>query len=232
MYTYIESVTQSLLKQISDLAKNPSLFLKNPDVDFSRNRKINFKTLVGITMNSVGGTMSKELLDYFDFNVNTPTVYAYTQQRAKVLPEAFEFLFHSFTQENIRKDNTYEGYQVLACDGSNLSIASNPNEPETLQKHNQFGDTSNHLHLNALYDILNRLYVDALVQTALQYHEQRACIQMMERSQLSKVILVADRRYENYNIMAHAIRKGWKFLIRVKDINSNGIASCLNIPNK
>ena len=125
MYTYIESVTQSLLKQISDLAKNPSLFLKNPDVDFSRNRKINFKSLVGITMNSVGGTMSKELLDYFDFNVNTPTVYAYTQQRAKVLPEAFEFLFHSFTQEDIRKDNTYEGYQVLACDGSNLSIASN-----------------------------------------------------------------------------------------------------------
>ncbi len=171
-------------------------------------------------------------MDYFDFNVNTPTVSAYTQQRAKVLPEAFEFLFHSFTQENIRKDNTYEGYQVLACDGSNLSIASNPNEPETLRKHNQFGDTSNHLHLNALYDILNRLYVDALVQTALQYHEQRACIQMMERSQLSKVILVADRGYENYNIMAHTIRKGWKFLIRVKDINSNGIASGLNLPNK
>ena len=59
MSTYIESVTQSLLKQISDLAKNPSLFLKNPDVDFSRNRKINFKTLVGITMNSGGETMSK-----------------------------------------------------------------------------------------------------------------------------------------------------------------------------
>ena len=55
---------------------------------------------------------------------------------------------------------------------------------------------------------------------------------MMEHSQLSKVILVADRGYENYNIMAHTIRKGWKFLIRVKDINSNGIVSGLNIPNK
>ena len=37
------------------------------------------------------------------------------------------------------------------------------------------------------------------------------------------VILVADRGYENYNIFAHAIEKGWKFAIRVKDKNSNGI---------
>ena len=36
--------------------------------------------------------------------------------------------------------------------------------------------------------------------------------------------------YENYNIFAHAIEKGWKFAIRVKDKNSNGIASGLNLP--
>ena len=113
----------------------------------------------------------------------------------------------------------------MACDGSNLTIAPNLNDPETLWKSNQLGATGNHLHLNALYDVLNRTYIDALVQTASTYQEHRACIQMIERVTLDKVILIADRGYENYNIMSHAIEKGWKFLIRIKDVHSNGIAS-------
>lgn len=176
----IEKVTVSLENLISELARNPSLFLKNPDTDFSRNRKINFKTCVGITMNSGGCTLNKELLDFFDFDVNAPTVSAYTQQRAKILPEAFEYLFHAFTEENAQTKNLYEGYQLLACDGSNLTIAPNLNDPETLWKSNQLGATGNHLHLNALYDVLNRTYIDALVQTASTYQEHRACIQMIE----------------------------------------------------
>lgn len=232
MNSYIETVTNSLKNTISDLSDNPSLFLKNPKSDFSRSRKINFKTLIGITMNSGGCTMSKELLEYFDFNVSTPTVSAYTQQRSKVLPQAFEFIFQEFTTENINKKRLYDGYQLLACDGSNLSIATNGNDTETAWKQNQFGGITNHLHLNAFYDVLNRIYTDALVQTASEYQEHRACIQMMERSHLENIILIADRGYENYNIMAHAINKGWKFLIRIKDIGSTGIASGLQLPNR
>ena len=86
------------------------------------------------------------------------------------------------------------------------------------------------LHLNAFYDVLNRIYTDVLVQTAADYNESRACATMIDRSKLDNVILVADRGYENYNIFAHAIEKGWKFAIRIKDKNSNGIASGLNLP--
>ena len=77
---------------------------------------------------------------------------------------------------------------------------------------------------------MNRIYTDVLVQTAADYNEFRACATMIDRSKLENVILVADRGYENYNIFAHAIEKGWKFAIRVKDKNSNGIASGLNLP--
>ena len=125
MSHYIEKVTVSLENLISELARNPSLFLKNPDTDFSRNRKINFKTCVGITMNSGGCTLNKELLDFFDFDVNAPTVSAYTQQRAKILPEAFEYLFHAFTEENAQTKNLYEGYIT------NKTWASRPSESQT-----------------------------------------------------------------------------------------------------
>ena len=230
MSNYIESVTDSLKKIISDLSEDPHRFLIHPDSDFTRNRKIDFKTFVGITMNSGGCTMSKELLDFFDFNVNTPTVSAYTQQRAKVLPDAFEHLFKTFTDKNVYGGRKYHGYRLIACDGSNLSIASNSNDAETAWKSNQFGTVTNHLHLNAFYDVLNRIYLDAIIQTVSEYGEERACTEMLKRSTLDKAILIADRGYENYNIIAHAINKGWKFVIRIKDVNSNGIASALNLP--
>lgn len=230
MSNYIRSITESLTGLISGLSSNPSSFLRNPKTDFSRNRKIDFKRFIGITMNSGGGTMGKELLDYFDFNVNTPTVSAYTQQRSKVLPEAFEYLFNSFTQENMPTSNAYKGYRLIACDGSNLTIATNPNDVETAYKSNQFGTITNHMHLNAFYDVLNRIYLDTLIQTAAEYQECQACISMIDRSTLNKAILIADRGYENYNVMAHAINKGWKFVIRAKDIDSNGIASGLKLP--
>lgn len=103
-------------------------------------------------MNAGGGTMSKELLDYFDFDVNTPSA------------------------------NNYKGYRLIACDGSNLTIATNPNDAEMAYKSNQFGTITNHLHLNAFYDVLNRIYLDSVLQTASEYQEYRACIKKMEIS--------------------------------------------------
>ena len=105
-------VSDSLKNHISELANNPCLFLRNPNVDFSRKRKIDFKTFIGIMMNSGGATMSKELLDFFDFNKNTPSVSAFTQQRSKVLPEAFEYLFKSFTDDNLPMKNNDKTKQV------------------------------------------------------------------------------------------------------------------------
>ena len=123
--------------------------------------------------------MSKKRLEYFDFNVNTLTVSAYTQQRSKVLSEAFEYLFEAFTQENMPFQNNYKGYRLVVCDGSNLTIATNPNDTETVYKSNQFGTITNHLYLNAFYDLLNRIYVDVVLQTVFEYQEYRACINMM-----------------------------------------------------
>ena len=111
-----------------------------------------------------------------------------------------------------------------------MTIATNQKDPETFWERNQHGSIVNKLHLNAFYDVLNRIYTDVLVQTAADCNEFRACATMIDRSKLENVILVADRGYENYNIFAHAIEKGWKFAIRVKDKNSNGIASGLNLP--
>ena len=44
-------------------------------------------------------------------------------------------------------------------------------------------------------------------------------------------ILMADRGYESFNTFAHLIRKSMKFVICMKDINSNGILSAYDLPD-
>lgn len=143
MSNYINQVSDSLKNHISELANNPCLFLRNPNVDFSRKRKIH--------------------------------------------------LFKSFMDDNLPTTNNYHGYRLIACDGSNLTIATNQKDPETFWERNQYGSIVNKLHLNAFYDVLNRIYTDVLVQTAADYNESRACATMIDRSKLENVILVADR---------------------------------------
>ena len=42
---------------------------------------------------------------------------------------------------------------------------------------------------------------------------------------------MADRGYESFNTFAHLIRKNTTFVIRMKDINSNGILSAYDLPD-
>ena len=42
---------------------------------------------------------------------------------------------------------------------------------------------------------------------------------------------MADRAYESFNTFAHLIQKGMYFVIRMKDINSNGILSSYDLPD-
>ena len=44
-------------------------------------------------------------------------------------------------------------------------------------------------------------------------------------------IFIAGRGYESFNTFAHIIRKNQFFLIRIKDITSNGILSAYDLPD-
>ena len=67
---------------------------------------------------------------HFLFSRNPePSKSAFTQQRYKLLPEGWDFLFHSFvTQCRSLSDDLYCGYRLLACDGSDVNIARNPSD--------------------------------------------------------------------------------------------------------
>jgi hypothetical protein len=125
----------------------------------------------------------------------------------------------------------YRGYRLLAVDGSDLQTPVNPQEKENYF-HGEPGTKGyNLLHLNALYDLCSSMYIDALIQNRREWNEHKAVTEMVDRSCIhNKTILIADRGYESYNNLAHIERKGWNYLIRIKDVSSTGILSGLNLP--
>lgn len=148
------------------------------------------------------------------------------------MPEALEFLFHEFNAA-FPGEKKFQGCTLLACDGSDISIARNPDDKDTYFQSLPNDKGFNQLHLNALYDVLERRYTDILIQPARKENEYRAMTDMIDRSRIEgKTIVMADRGYESYNIFAHAEKKGWNYLIRAKDINSNGMAASYPIPDQ
>lgn len=232
MSNYSVYVKKKLLDTISELDIQHNLFLYNPGKDYIRERKLSFSTIVELLLSVEGNCLGKELLGYFDYDKETVSVSAFVQQRAKILPDAFDFLFHEFT-DTYNRWKKYKDYRLIACDGTDLNIAHNPQDKDTYFIHAGCEKGYNQLHLNAFYDLYNRMYTDALIQPGRKTNECGALINMIDRSKIrDKVIIMADRGYESYNVFAHAEKKGWKYLIRVRDKNSNCcMLSAINLPD-
>ena len=99
--TFYENVKSILLNKIEDMAQTPWLFANNPHVDFTRKRKMDFETLIRSVISMESGSVKHELLKFFDFDHDTLSPSAFHQQRRKLLPEAFPYLFRQFTSPEL-----------------------------------------------------------------------------------------------------------------------------------
>ena len=230
-YIFLHHLKCSFDKCVTDLDTIRYLYCRNPGIVFSRNRKISFRDYVLAMIQMQSKSLPSEVLDYFGHTVDAPTKSAFIQQRDKFLPEGWDYLFHSFVTE-CRSFNTilHQGYRLLATDGSDVNISRNPEDEETFIHEGECG--YNAIHVNALYDILNHTYTDFLVQGKKKLHERQALNSMIDRyDDPVPAILMADRGYESFNVFAHLIWKAMKFVIRMKDISSNGILGAYDLPD-
>ena len=149
------------------------------------------------------------------------------------MPSALETLFHLFVKKS-ECSALYEGYRLLAVDGSALQIPTDKNDIDSFFPGASNKEPYNLLHLNAMYDLLSHTYTDAIVQKGRVRDETRALTDMVDRaSSAHPTILLADRGFESYNVFAHIQEKGWHYLIRVKDGGVNGgIGRGLELPSQ
>jgi hypothetical protein len=185
------SLKQKLTSLIREMSAEPAPYVKNSEKDFTRERKLPFETVLQFLVSMGGNSIFKELLDSQGYDVNTATTSAFIQQRNKILPSALEYLFHKFTQSHTDiKD--YRGYRLLAFDGSDVHFATDPTDTDTYFQTQPNTKGYNLTHLNAAYDLCNRIYVDAMVQPLRLCSEGRALAAMVDRSPIQgKTIVTA-----------------------------------------
>ena len=107
--TFIKEKLQSL---INEMDHYHWLFTRNPEKDFSRIKKWTFGEILRFIISMEGKSLKDELLEHFNFSVDTPTNSSFNQRRAQILPEAFEFLFREFTAIT-SGEKLFHGYRLL-----------------------------------------------------------------------------------------------------------------------
>ncbi len=202
---------------ISTLSDDPSDFLQNPSKDFSRNRKLSFETIIKLMIGMGGNSLCKEIYDWFNYSEDTASVSAFVQQRNKISSKAMEYIFKEMIKECDERI-LFKGYRLLAVDGSDIRLPQNKNDDNSYIKNDESTKGYNLLHLDAMYDLMQHIYVDASIQSKKGMNEHKALVSMVDKSELSgKVIIVADRGYESFNNIAHFQEKSWNFIIRSKE---------------
>ena len=206
-----------LLASISSLLDRKEEFFSCPDKDFSRVKKISFVQTMLFPMVASTGNVPTELLDFFDED-KLPSPSAMSQRRSQIKPNAYRKLFFLFTN-SFRALRKFHGYRIGACDGSRLNLPYNPSDEDTFLQCISGRKGINQLHLNALYDPLNDIFLDIELQTVKTMDEKAAFCHFLshQRSSDEKMIFIADRGYASYNNFAHAIHNGQMFLIRLPE---------------
>lgn len=185
--------------------------------DFSRNRRCPLPDTILFLLSLAGHSLNTEIGDFFLLQGRiAPSASAISQQRDKLRDSALPELFDSFNHLFPFK-KTFHGLHLLAADGSDTNIPALKGDKSTfvLDKTGQKGH--HQMHLDALYDILEKRYVDARISPRAKFNENKALCEMVDRYTLNgPSLFIADRGYPTFNTLAHIQNAGQFFLIRAK----------------
>lgn len=202
------------------MEKSKSLFVLNPDVDFTRKRKHTFGNTISNILMLESGSLKDELYKLFDYNLDTPSVSSFVQARSKIRSGAFYTLFNTFNTKT-SEIKLHKGYRLLAVDGSVLPISNAiTDNMTTIYKVNNSNKPFSAYHINTSYDLLEYTYDDVILQGQAVMNENEAFNDIVKKYKGPKAIFIADRGYESINSFVTVDRSNNKYLIRVKDIHS------------
>ena len=226
MQKYCNIVKNKLNNLIINMEKNISDFVVDPKRDFIRKSELSFSKTMRFILGMGSQALSSELMEFYGLDQKAVSVSAVVQRRAKILPSAFQHLFHKFN-DSFSQTCFFRGYRLYAVDGSDIHIPTIPDDNGTFYRTNDDAKGYNLMHLNALYDLINRRYIDAVLQDSRYENEHTALISMAKNVREDSII-IADRGYEAYNTIAHLENNGLKYVIRIK--TTAGIAQRFSIP--
>ena len=212
----------------------------NPS-SFIRNRKMPLTDLLFTMLNRKGITLRLELRNYM--NTAHPGMElsktGYLKQRMKLNPLAFYELYRHHNRNFYAEPgfSTFQGYLVLAADGSGINI---PTTGETLK---EFGTSSRKgtkpqasIGLGCLYDVMNRMILESdccrckFDEMSLAEEQIGRVCETIGGSQ--PFLVVMDRGYPSTAAFIRMMEKGILFLVRLKSSDYKKEQAALSEPDE
>ena len=161
-----------LLSEINSVSERADVFSFDSGKFFTRKRKLPFETVIKTIIGMESKSLTNEIIDAFEAEPGMPTASAFVQQRCKIKPEAFKTIFDGFTSKLVSKKD--DELRILAIDGSDVQIATNPNDISSYHPGAIGQKPYNLLHLNALFDLTHKIYTDSVIQGRMDLNEHSA----------------------------------------------------------
>ena len=184
------------------------LALQNAKTGNLRTRKVSQSDIIKALICMKGGSLQKEF-----HKVGLPFSF-FVQCHHKIPSFLFEDILAVFNALH-RDTKTYCGYRVLAIDGTTVNMARDPSS-DCFVLHPGAPQGYCQMHVNPLYDVLNKTYLDCVIQP--QQDEIGTLAYFLAWHDFEeKTLIVGDRAYASYNTFATLQNTlNVDFLIRVK----------------
>lgn len=232
---------------MKDVCSVPERYAECPERDFIRCRKLPAETVLNLLVFLRSDTTKNAMFDFFDAHgpfarlkdrAAFPYESALVQQRKKLKPEGVEMLLQAFTdrltaQMDKEQHRMFDELVPLAGDGTSFRYESSLTYSDAAYQHKGGGTGWFEQKLTALYNLEREQFTDGIVRGVTGGSEQQDMCRLVDRQARPqdgrKYLYILDRAYGTFNLLAHIQENGDYYLVRMKDIGSNGIASGVNI---
>jgi hypothetical protein len=192
-------------------------------VDFTRNRVLTLPTVALSILRghkvSQQNAINKVFREMDQLEV-VPTASAYSQARQKLKPELFAHLNHMVVEDFYRLYDAdgavkrWHGRRLLGADGTKLNLPDTPDLRETFSVHRNQHEEFVQATAVVLHDLLNDIGLKASIGPVSG--EKTPLLEQLWGATIEGDILVLDRNFGDYTIVAKAVNTNRDVIIRCR----------------
>lgn len=194
--------------------------------DFTRHRKLDFSDLSLMILKNQGSSIVRNVLTYLKearSPVDSYSAAAFSKARQKIKWQAFEKLFHDSgtVLYNCGDYKKWNGYRLLAIDGSDFNLPNTEEVLHTFGSENFYNGAQPQALVSCLYDVLNQILIDAKVARydANERDLAEEHLEYLHSHRTSKDLILMDRGYPSEKLISFLEKKKYYYLFRVNKNN-------------
>lgn len=196
---------------------------------FSRNRKLDKVTMVKVLCLMGGNSLRKELYDFPGLNVSASS---FSERRAAIPSELLYYVLRRFSDtDNDDAAFLCKGRKLIAMDGVNFNTALNKDEPSFMPAPNTAKGGYNQYKATVMVDLLSNQTVDMVLHPISRQNEHAGAAFMVAWNDFPPCVVICDRLYASYPLIADFKEKGMDFVIRTKQ-NAGALKPIQALPMK